>query len=136
MFCTYALLFWYGAHLIVDGEITFRQLLTAIMSLMLGAFGLGAAMTDLGDQKEGLLAAKRVFEYVDSSGTDPLDGMSSSGIIPSSGKIGKIEFVNVSFTYPTRKNVQIFKKFNLTINEGEIMALVGPSGSVYLYLFI
>eukprot|EP00604_Paraphysomonas_vestita_P002962 CAMPEP_0174820940 /NCGR_PEP_ID=MMETSP1107-20130205/5094_1 /TAXON_ID=36770 /ORGANISM="Paraphysomonas vestita, Strain GFlagA" /LENGTH=1282 /DNA_ID=CAMNT_0016037263 /DNA_START=383 /DNA_END=4231 /DNA_ORIENTATION=+ len=129
MFCTYALLFWYGAKLIVDGEITFRELLTAIMTLMLGAFGLGAAMTDLADQKEGLLAAKRVFEFVDSSHGDPLDGMSVEGIIPSSGKIGKIEFKNISFTYPTRKNVQIFKNFNLTINEGDVMALVGPSGS-------
>lgn len=129
MFSTYALLFWYGAQLIVDGEINFRELMTAIMTLMLGAFGLGAAMTDLGDQKEGLLAAKRVFEYIDSSETEPLDGMSMDGIIPPSGKISKIEFRNVSFTYPTRRNVQIFKNFNISVSEGEILALVGPSGS-------
>ena len=39
MFATYALLFWYGAQLIGDGEINFQQLMTAIMSLMLGTFG-------------------------------------------------------------------------------------------------
>jgi ATP-binding cassette, subfamily B (MDR/TAP), member 1 len=129
MFSTYALLFWYGAQLIVNGEINFRELMTAIMTLMLGAFGLGAAMTDLGDQKEGLLAAKRVFEYIDTSALDPLDGMSLEGIIPKNGKITKIEFKNISFRYPTRKNILIFKNFNLIINEGEILALVGPSGS-------
>lgn len=129
MFCTYALLFWYGAQLIVDEEINFRELMTAIMTLMLGAFGLGAAMTDLADQKEGLLAAKRVFEYIDSSKIDPLDGMSTQGIIPQSGKITKIEFKNVTFSYPTRKNIQIFKNFNITVSEGEVLALVGPSGS-------
>jgi ATP-binding cassette, subfamily B (MDR/TAP), member 1 len=129
MFSTYALLFWYGAQLIVDGEIDFRQLMTAIMTLMLGAFGLGAAMTDLGDQKEGLIAAKRVFEYIDSSKLEPLDGMSVEGVIPPSGKITKIEFKNVSFAYPSRKNVQIFKNFNISVSEGEVLALVGPSGS-------
>jgi ATP-binding cassette, subfamily B (MDR/TAP), member 1 len=104
-------------------------LMTAIMTLMLGAFGLGAAMTDLGDQKEGLLAAKRVFAYIDSSKMDPLDGMSVDGVIPANGKITKIEFKNVSFSYPSRKNVQIFKNFNISVSEGEVLALVGPSGS-------
>lgn len=41
----------YGAKLILNDEITFRQLMTAIMSLMLGTFGLGSAMSDMGDQK-------------------------------------------------------------------------------------
>lgn len=129
MFCTYALLFWYGAQLIVDGEINFRELMTAIMTLMLGAFGLGAAMTDLADQKEGLLAAKRVFEYIDSSKEEPLDGMSAKGVIPQSGKITKIEFKNVTFSYPTRKNIKIFQNFSISVSEGEVLALVGPSGS-------
>lgn len=129
LFSTYALLFWYGAQLIVDGQITFLQLLTAMMTLMLGAFGLGAAMTDLGDQKEGLLAAKRVFDYVDTSKSEPLDGMSIEGIVPASGTISQIEFKHISFTYPTRKDVQIFKNFSLSVSKGETLALVGPSGS-------
>jgi ABC-type multidrug transport system fused ATPase/permease subunit len=132
MFSTYALLFWYGAQLIVDGEINFRELMTAIMTLMLGAFGLGAAMTDLGDQKEGLIAARRVFESIDVSVMESgsLDGMSTDGIIlPSHETIHKIEFVNVSFCYPTRRNVPIFQHLNLVIQEGETFALVGPSGS-------
>ena len=39
LFGTYALLFWYGATLIGAGEISFQQLMTAIMALMLGTFG-------------------------------------------------------------------------------------------------
>jgi hypothetical protein len=39
----------YGASLIVSGEITFEQLMTAMLALMLGALGLGQAMNNLGD---------------------------------------------------------------------------------------
>jgi hypothetical protein len=39
----------YGASLIVEGDITFEQLMTAMLALMLGALGLGQALNDLGD---------------------------------------------------------------------------------------
>jgi ATP-binding cassette subfamily B (MDR/TAP) protein 1 len=40
MYFCYALLFWYGATLIVAGEIDFIQLMTALLALMLGALGI------------------------------------------------------------------------------------------------
>lgn len=47
----------FGASLIVKGEITFVQMMTAVLSLMLGALGLGQALNELGivcctDQKK------------------------------------------------------------------------------------
>ena len=42
---------------------------------------------------------------------------------------GRIEFSNVHFTYPTREEVEIFRGFDLTIEAGKTVALVGPSGS-------
>ena len=42
--------------------------------------------------------------------------------------IGQIEFKNVWFRYPTRKNDWILKGLNLTINPNETIALVGESG--------
>lgn len=48
MFGSYALLFWYGSTLILEGDITFENMMIAIMTLMLATFGLGAAMSDLG----------------------------------------------------------------------------------------
>jgi hypothetical protein len=32
---------------------------------MFGAMGLGSALTDLGDQQEGIIAAKSIFETID-----------------------------------------------------------------------
>ena len=41
---------------------------------------------------------------------------------------GRIEFKNVWFRYPSRKNDWILKGLNLTINPNETIALVGESG--------
>eukprot|EP00624_Nannochloropsis_granulata_P005914 evm.model.NODE_42083_length_13037_cov_30.485924.6 len=42
---------------------------------------------------------------------------------------GKIEFKNVSFTYPTRPDAPIFQGFSLVVEPGQTVALVGSSGS-------
>ncbi|KAG6731384.1 hypothetical protein I3842_01G127300 [Carya illinoinensis] len=42
---------------------------------------------------------------------------------------GDIEIYHVSFRYPTRPDVQIFRDLCLTINSGKTVALVGESGS-------
>ncbi len=47
-------------------------------------------------------------------------------IIPDQG--GQIVFENVSFNYE-KKQTQVLKEFNLTINSGEVVALVGYSGA-------
>eukprot|EP00934_Nitzschia_sp_Nitz4_P002963 Nitzschia sp. Nitz4//scaffold24_size164493//76056//80265//NITZ4_002328-RA/size164493-snap-gene-0.7-mRNA-1//1//CDS//3329544114//2953//frame0 len=39
-----------------------------------------------------------------------------------------VEFKNVSFSYPTRPHIQVLKHFNLKVNKGETLALVGTSG--------
>jgi len=38
-------------------------------------------------------------------------------------------FKDVDFTYPTRQEHQILKKFSCVFEEGKTTALVGPSGS-------
>jgi ATP-binding cassette subfamily B (MDR/TAP) protein 1 len=42
---------------------------------------------------------------------------------------GCIQFKNVSFSYPSRPDVAIFKNLSLDIPSGKIVALVGGSGS-------
>ena len=52
----------YGAQLISENKTNFEDMMTAILTLMLGALGLGQAFADIGDQKAGLLAASRIFQ--------------------------------------------------------------------------
>lgn len=42
---------------------------------------------------------------------------------------GKIEFKNVNFSYPTRKDNKVLKDFNCVFEEGKTTAIVGFSGS-------
>jgi ATP-binding cassette subfamily B (MDR/TAP) protein 1 len=42
---------------------------------------------------------------------------------------GKLSFQDIDFTYPTRPDTPVLRKFNLDISAGKTIALVGPSGS-------
>ena len=99
----------YGATLITNGEINFKDLMTAMMALMLSAIGLGNALLGLGDQKEGLLAAKRIFNSIDDGVSSPIDGLSQEGNKPPHRAQGTIELRNVSFRYPSRPDVEVCK---------------------------
>ncbi len=68
-------------------------------------------------------------QAIEEGKSSPIDGLSTSGIKPETRASGRIELVNVNFTYPTRPDVQVCKNYNLTIEAGEVVALVGPSGS-------
>lgn len=42
---------------------------------------------------------------------------------------GQVQFADVSFSYPTRPNVQVLTNFNVQLRPGTVTALVGESGS-------
>jgi len=42
---------------------------------------------------------------------------------------GTVEFKNVSFAYPSRKDIQLFNSLSFKVDSGQKIALVGPSGS-------
>ncbi|CAN1152233.1 ABC transporter B family member 26, chloroplastic [Linum perenne] len=42
---------------------------------------------------------------------------------------GSIDFQNISFHYPSRESVQVLQHVNLTVHPGEVIAIVGLSGS-------
>ena len=55
----------FGSQLVKKGEIDFLQLMTSIFTIMFGAMGLGTAVSDLGDQQEGIIAAKSILETIE-----------------------------------------------------------------------
>lgn len=46
-------------------QITFADMMTAIFTMLLGALGIGQALMDMGDQRVGLQAARRIFQTID-----------------------------------------------------------------------
>ncbi|XP_063678804.1 ATP-dependent translocase ABCB1-like [Bolinopsis microptera] len=125
MFLTYALAFWYGAKLCGEGKALPGDILIAFFNILIGSFAMGHAAPHFQTMAEGRGAAFTVFKTIDREST--INYEEDKGLIPESCA-GKIEFKNVGFCYPSRKDVQIMKGFNLTLETGETHALVGPSG--------
>lgn len=74
----------------------------------------GALAPDSGKAKAG---AASIFELLDQKSA--IDSADNSGIVLENIK-GDIQFHHVSFTYPTRPNVQILSDLCLTISSGKV----------------
>ena len=117
----YALLIFFGGNLIIQGDLSgsdiylFLQSSLLMFSPILQIAGFWAQFQD------GLSAAERIFALQDSQsyikqGDYVLDTIK-----------GRIEFDNLGFEYVPDKPV--FKDFNLEIQPGETVAIVGHTGA-------
>lgn len=74
---------------------------------------------------QGTVAASRVFEIIDR--VPEIDPYSPEGRTLT-GVRGRIEFKNITFSYPSRLETQILHSLNLVIPPAKTLALVGASG--------
>ena len=100
------------------GELTSFLMYTAYAGSSL--FGLSAFYSEL---MKGVGAASRLFELQDRNPT-----ISPTAGLPVTSARGPIRFENLSFSYPTRPAVTIFKNLDFEIPQGSNVAIVGPSG--------
>ena len=100
------------------GELTSFLMYTAYAGSSM--FGLSSFYSEL---MKGVGAASRLFELQDRQPTIP----PTKGSNVQSAR-GPIRFENVTFSYPTRPAVTIFKGLNFEIPQGTNVAIVGPSG--------
>lgn len=103
---------------------TVIQILFAVIG---GAFSLGIVAPNISYVGSAQAAASRMFAVIDSR--PDVDPFSDEGLAPSQNSTGRIEFRNVTFSYPSRPDEVILQDFSLVINPGQKIALVGPSGS-------
>ncbi|KAL2917729.1 hypothetical protein HK105_202602 [Polyrhizophydium stewartii] len=125
IFLVYALAFWYGNTLIPD-SMNAGQVLNVFFAVIIGAFSLGNATPHIAAIGTAQGAAYHIFETIDRQ--SPIDPSSPEGAKPESVN-GSIEFNGIDFHYPTRPDVPILVNFNLKIEPGKTVALVGASGS-------
>ncbi|KAH9121093.1 hypothetical protein AeMF1_007042, partial [Aphanomyces euteiches] len=116
----YALIFWYGARLLSDGTITFKQLMNTLMAIMMTSQSVGQTMSTIGD-----VYAAKIFSIVDRK---PLIDSTSEEGIKLDRVSGRIEFNDVFFNYPSRPDVKVLRHYDLTIEPGQTVAFCGPSG--------
>ncbi len=118
------LVLWYGGHLVVAGRMTLGGLTSFLVYTMFVAFALGG-MGDLwAEFMRAIGAAERVFDLLERAPAMALSG----GLEPDAVE-GKLELQQVSFSYPTRRDVTVLKGIDLSVRPGEVIALVGSSGA-------
>lgn len=75
---------------------------------------------------EASIAASRIFDRIDR--IPKIDGEDTKGLVLDNIR-GALEFEHVKFTYPSRPDSLVLKDFNLQVEAGKTIALVGASGS-------
>ncbi|KAF9405762.1 hypothetical protein HW555_013622, partial [Spodoptera exigua] len=122
----YALSLWYGGVLVADGEIHYKSVIKVSEALIFGAWMMGQALAFAPNFGAAVSAAGRVMtllarkpRVVDTNAPCvPIDYVAK----------GRIEYTNVKFRYPTRREVEVLRGLSLLIPYGKRVAFVGPSG--------
>ncbi|KAK7269553.1 hypothetical protein RIF29_22284 [Crotalaria pallida] len=126
LFSVYATSFYAGARLVEAGKATFSDVFRVFFALTMAAIGVSQSSSFAPDSSKAKSAAASIFGIIDKeSKINPSD---ESGTTLDSVK-GEIELRHISFKYPSRPDIQIFRDLNLTIHSGKTVALVGESGS-------
>ncbi|MDG1477681.1 MAG: ABC transporter transmembrane domain-containing protein [Vicingaceae bacterium] len=115
---------WYGLHMVQVGEITIGGLLQfAIYSALLGvSFGGSAEL--FAKLQKSIGATEHLMDILEENTEDI-----SLSVTENININGNIEFNNVSFSYPSRRDIQVLKGISFKIEQGKQIAFVGPSGS-------
>lgn len=131
IYISYAIAFWYGVQLILEDrpkdvkEYTPAVLVIVFFGVLAGAQNMGLTSPHLEAFAVARGSAAAIFQVLDH--VPAIDSLSKEGQrLPS--VTGEIEFKNVHFQYPARKDVKVLQGLNLKINRGETVALVGGSG--------
>ncbi|CAM6129698.1 unnamed protein product [Calypogeia fissa] len=125
-FGSYALGMWYAGILIVDEGASYGNCVKVFIILMLCAFAMAETLAVGPDLIKGGEAVASVFEVLDRETSIEPEDPNGEHVTE---LLGNIELKNVTFAYPSRPNVTIFKNLSLKVRAAHSLALVGASGS-------
>ncbi len=126
VFSAVALILWVGGHDVLNGEISGGELSAFIFYAVIVASAMGTISEVIGDVQRAAGATERLVELlITPSGLPQVDNPVALPI----PAIGALSMRDIVFAYPSRPDAPVFEQFNLHINPGEKIALVGPSGA-------
>ncbi len=119
---TLGLIIWYSGWQIQTGDITIGGIQAFVSYLTFMLFPIQELARVYAEMQNSVASAERVFSLIDA---EPEIVDRPNAVDPSTIK-GDIEFEQVDFYYEPDKPV--LTGFNLTVRQGETIALVGPTG--------
>lgn len=117
---------WIGARDVRGGGMSAGALVQFVIYSIMVAGAVGALSEIWGELQRAAGATERLVELLGAS--DPVEDPADPVSLPSP-VTGDIRFENVDFVYPARPDVPALHGFDLHIQPGETVALVGPSGA-------
>jgi ATP-binding cassette subfamily B protein len=132
LFGAITLVMWQGAIDVQSGRISGGTIFAFIVAgiIVAGAFG---SLTEVyGDLLRASGAASRLAELL--AEEPEIKAPAAPHPLPLPAR-GALEFRNVTFRYPTRREVSALHDFSLAVKPGETVAVVGPSGAGKSTLF-
>jgi ATP-binding cassette subfamily B protein len=117
---------WVGGRDVIDGRMTGGELSAFVFYAVLLATS-GASMSELfGELQRAAGAADRLLELLAERPTITIPAVPVG--MPQKAR-GRVAFEDVTFHYPARPELPSLNRFSLTVEPGETVALVGPSGA-------
>ncbi|XP_048579396.1 ATP-dependent translocase ABCB1 isoform X3 [Nematostella vectensis] len=125
MYFCFAACFRYGAHLMVEKEMTMEEVMKVVMCIMIAGMVAGELFAFSPDYLKAKVAGARIFKLVDR--IPVIDSASDEGLTPSTVQ-GTLQMRSLRFRYPARPDVKVLRGLSLEVKQGQTLALVGPSG--------
>ncbi|KAG1688097.1 hypothetical protein DVH05_004413 [Phytophthora capsici] len=122
----YSIGLWYGGWKASKGDTTPGDVFAAFFGVLMGTASLAQISPNVTAVSKAAGAAEELFAILDTASAIDAE-KEDEGIIPDTCE-GKIEAVNVNFTYPSRPDAQILRDYNVTIEPGQTVAFAGASG--------
>ena len=117
-----ALVLWFGGKAVINQEITSGSLSSFIFYAILLATSISALGQIFGQFRESHGSIERINNLLQNK------EKITDGTIEKIANISKIEFKNISFSYPLRKELYIFKDKNFTFEKNQKILISGRSG--------
>uniref|UniRef100_A0A668A102 ATP-binding cassette sub-family B member 10, mitochondrial n=1 Tax=Myripristis murdjan TaxID=586833 RepID=A0A668A102_9TELE len=115
-----------GGLLMANQHLTMGELSSFLMYTFWVGISIAGLSSFYSELMKGLGAGARLWELLDRKPELPLN----EGIVLPPGQLkGQLEFCDVTFAYPSRKEAPVFENLSLLVPAGSVMAVVGASGS-------
>ncbi|KAJ7550909.1 hypothetical protein O6H91_07G124500 [Diphasiastrum complanatum] len=116
---------WYGGQLIKIHKTTFQHVFVVYYAMSMTTMLMSRCLEMIPDINKVRATFHSIFEILDYK--SKIDPSETTGCTVAKSQ-GAIRFRHVSFAYPSRPDVQIFRNLSFSCPAGKTLALVGESG--------